>query len=175
MTRDEKIALHRRMVEGYEEGFAKRVEREGHLDFGPDWKFAPDAVYVSEYFSGGIPAPIGANANFANEAAHREFLVYRRVVPDQVPVHFMMWSAENGVAWRTRFEAHIPDGSKVAFHMIDFIDTNDDGLITRWETFCDGEEFGPVVELATGVRGPFENYAAYWAALERRLAELGEG
>jgi predicted dehydrogenase len=29
-------------------------------------------------------------------------------------------------------------------------------------------------ELATGVRGPFKNYEAYWAALERKLAELGE-
>ena len=31
----------------------------------------------------------------------------------------------------------------------------DKGEITRWETFPNDEEYGPFLEVAIGVRGPF--------------------
>jgi hypothetical protein len=172
----ERLALHRRMAEGYH-GAYERQHEQGDAVYSEEWKFADDAAYFSVYFTGGQEVPLGeiANASGASmtDGAALEARVYSAVLPDWGPLEFMCWPSDVGFVTRTRYGGHTKDGAAMSFHMIDFVLTNEDGLITRWETFCDGEEFGPVAELAVGLRGPFRNVFDYWGALSRRLQELG--
>jgi hypothetical protein len=172
---EDRVSLHRRMAEGYHEAYKRRVERQ-RVVYPDEWRFADDATYSSPYFSGGKDAPFGkfmkAPGMSMSKGATMEARVYDAKLSDWQPVEFMCWPSENGFAMRTRFEGHTDDGVKMGFYALDFVQTNETGLITRWETFVDGEEFGPLVELAIGVRGPFDDFSAYWSALAKRLSEL---
>jgi hypothetical protein len=177
MKIEDRLAHHRRIAEGYEEAYKLRAQRGGRVIFPKEWVFAEDAVYVSVYFSGGVESPLGKFLKKSGESigdgATREARVYAAKFPDWTTTNFMCWPAENGATWRSRMTGTTKDGVKMAWHMVDFINTNAQGEITRWETFCDGEEFGPVMEHAVGVRGPFKDFTQYWKALNRRLEQLG--
>jgi len=163
------------MAEGYHEAYRRRIERQ-RVIYPDEWRFADDATYSSPYFSGGQDAPIGkfmkAPDMTMSNGATMEARVYAAKLPDWQPVEFTSWPSDNGFAMRTRFEGHTEDGRKFGFYALDFVQTNEERLITRWETFVDGEEFGPLVEMAVGVRGPFDSFSSYWTALDRRLREL---
>jgi hypothetical protein len=57
----------------------------------------------------------------------------------------------------------------MGFFSYGFVDTNDQGLITRWETHTN-EEYGAFLEAAIGVRGPFHG-SDYVEALSRTLKQ----
>ena len=61
----------------------------------------------------------------------------------------------------------------MGFYSIGFVETNDQGEITRWETHVDDYEYGPFLEVALGVRGPFHGTTAYIDALHRALEQAG--
>jgi hypothetical protein len=175
MTLEDRIALHRRMAEGYHEAYARRIER-GRVQFPPEWRFAEAALYSSAYFGGGRDSPIGKMVNrpgvTISDGASREMRVYAAVLPDYEPVEFHCYPSPEGFVTKTLFVGHTAAGVRMQSWMIDFFLVDDAGLITRWETFSDGEDFGPIVELATGVRGPFPDFATYWRLLEQRLQAL---
>lgn len=170
MDVEDRVSLHRRLAEGYHEGYKRRVER-GAVIYPPEWQLADDAIYWSSYF-GTAPLKQFHNQRGAsqNDSASNEALVYATKLPDFAPIEFMCWPAEEGAAWRSRFEGHTEDGRTMGFWAADFILTNEAGLITRWETFVDSGEFGNVLELCTGVRGPFEDFLDYRRELDRVLA-----
>ena len=163
------------MAEGYHAAYERQHERK-NATYSKEWSFADDAVYFSLYFTGGKAVSIGelskSNGMSMTDGATLEAKAYSAVLPDWGPVEFKCWPSENGFAMRSRFAGHTKDRIMMGFHMIDFVETNDLGQITYWETFCDGEEFGPVAELALGVRGPFRDVFTYWGALHKRLEEL---
>lgn len=175
MNLAERIALHRRMAEGYHHAYANQTA-DGGAVYSEEWQFAPDAVYFSTYFTGGQAVPIGEISQSSGvsmvEGAALEARVYASVLPDWHPAEFACWPADNGFATRTRYLGHTRDGVEMSFHMIDFIDTDAEGRITRWETFCDGEEFGPVAQLVIGARGPFKSVFDYWGALGEAVKKL---
>ncbi len=176
MNLEQRIAHHRRMAEGYHKAYESQDESEGAV-YSDDWKFADDAVYSSVYFSGGKDVPIGEMMKTIGVdirlGAKMESKVYSAVLPDWRPVKFICFPSDIGFSMQTRFEGHRRDGTKMTFHALDYVLTNEDGLITRWESFVDGEEFGPLTELALGVRGPFADIADYWQALYARFHQLG--
>jgi hypothetical protein len=171
----DRIELHRRMAEGYHDAYKRRVER-GAVIYPDEWQLADDAVYWSSYF-GTAPLKQFHNQTGASQSdsASREAVVYATKLPDFAPVEFMSWPSENGAAWRSRFEGHTTEGVKMGFYAVDFILTNPDGLITRWETFVDSAEFGDVLELCTGVRGPFKDFHAYRRELDRVISAGVQG
>jgi hypothetical protein len=175
MTLKERIALHRRMAEGYHDAYANHLER-GGVRFPPEWRFADEATYGSTYFGSWAGAPIGKMVNRPgtdiSEGANRELRVYLAAIPDYRAVEFMGFPSPEGFATRTLFEGRTKAGLAVRSWTLDFFLTNEAGLITRWETFVDSAEFGPIVEAAVGVRGPFESFEAYWRILGARLREL---
>jgi hypothetical protein len=61
----------------------------------------------------------------------------------------------------------------IGFYSIGFVDTNDQGQITRWETFPNDEEYGPFLELALGTRGPFKGATEYVDALVKTVEKHG--
>ena len=170
MHRNARIDLHRRLAEGYHEAYKRRVERGGVI-YPPEWRLTDDAIYWSSYF-GTAPLKQFHNRSGASQSdsASREAVVYAVKLPDFAPVEFMCWPSEEGAAWRSRFVGHTTDGKEMGFWAADFILTNEDGLITRWETFVDSDEFGDVLELCTGVRGPFRDFYKYRAELDRVIA-----
>ena len=172
MNLEERIALHRRMAEGYRDAYMGHDVHQGGSYDG--WEFAADAVYASPYFTGDEVIPLDENlAVGAAACATMEAKAYAATFADWGPAEFKCWPAENGFVMRTRWEGHTKDGTKLGFYSIGFVDTNEQGQITRWETFPNDEEYGPFLELAIGVRGPFKGATEYVDALVRTLEEHG--
>jgi hypothetical protein len=176
VTLEERIDLHRRMADGYHDAYANHLQR-GRVQLPPEWKFSDDATYGSTYFGSWEGAPIGKMVNrpgvTISDGADRELKVYLAGIPDYRAVEFQGFPSPEGFATRTLFKGTTVRGLKVSSWTLDFFRTNDEGLITRWETFVDSAEFGPIIEAAVGVSGPFESFEAYWRILGRRVKELG--
>jgi hypothetical protein len=76
---------------------------------------------------------------------------------------------------QTLFSGHTKDGVKMSFFAYGFVETNEDGEITRWETHV-SEDYNAFLDVAIGVHGPFPDKAdVYMEALARTLKEAGEG
>ena len=172
MNLEERIALHRRMAEAYRDAYMGHDVHAGGSY--AEWEYADDAVYSSPYFTGDTVLPLDENlAVGAAACATMEAKAYAATFTDWGPVGFKCWPADNGFAMQTRWEGHTKDGTKMGFYSIGFVDTNEQGQITRWETFPNDEEYGPFLELAIGVRGPFKDGSDYVDALVKTLEKHG--
>lgn len=170
MNDGERVALHRRMAESYRDSYLRRDVQAG-LEY-EHWTFAENAVDYSPYYTGGKAMVLRDVAEGAAQVATMEAKAYSVNFPDWAPVEFKCWPAENGFAMRTRWEGHTRDGVRMGFYSIGFVDTDEDGLITRWETFVNDEEYGPFLQAAIGARGPFSG-DEYVTALTRHLQAHG--
>jgi len=172
-TLEERVALNRRLAECYHDAFRLQQER-GRIDLD-EWKLSDDAVLYTPYFTGADPVPIGhfvkAGGISIGDLFDLEAKAYSKVLPDWRNVEFLAFPSDIGFAFRARMEGHTKDGTKYSFHACDFVLTNEKGEITRWETHMDDNEFGPVVELLTGQRGPFKGFDVYWKALADQLTD----
>ncbi len=170
MNSAERIALHRRMAESYRDAYLRKDVQAG-AEY-ENWTFADDALYASPYFTGGKVLLLKDVAQGAALVATMEAKAYTVNFPDWAPVEFKCWPADTGFAMRTRWEGHTRDGIRMGFYSIGFVDTNEDGLVTRWETFVNDEEYGPFLQVAIGTRGPFSG-EEYVGALTRHLQAHG--
>jgi hypothetical protein len=74
---------------------------------------------------------------------------------------------------KTLFVGHTKDGTKMSFYSYGFVETNNYGEITRWETHVSAE-YSDFLDIAIGVHGPFlESADPYMEALARTLKEAG--
>ena len=74
---------------------------------------------------------------------------------------------------QTLFMGHMKDGAEMSFFSYGFVETNDQGEITRWETHVSGD-YSDFLDVALGVHGPFRDGAdAYMDAVAKRLEEAG--
>ncbi len=171
MNLERRIAHHRRMAEAYRDAYLHQGVKEGEA-FVDAWKFAPDVVYASPYFTGGESYPLSEFGEQSARASTMEATAYSLTFPDWKPASFMYWPADNGFVMKTRWEGHTKDGKRMGFYSYSFIETNDQGEVTRWETHVN-DEYGPFLEVAIGVSGPFHGTGAYVEALERCLEKAG--
>ncbi len=163
----DKIALHSRMAQDYGDSYKLKKTEEGKW---AKWEFSPDALYFSPYFTGGTLMKLG---DFSPETkidvsvfSVMEARAYVGVFPDWEAVEFKYWAAVNGFVMKTLFVGHKKDdGKEFRFYAYGFVETNDEGLIIRWETHVNGEEIGPFLELAIGKRGPFLGPEDYFGTL----------
>jgi hypothetical protein len=170
MTLEERIALHRRMAESYYNAYHQQAVKEGTTY--EDWKFADNAVYFSPYFGQGLihlkEHPISVKTSATMEAK-----AYSLKFPDWGPEQFKCWPSDNGFVMQTLFSGHTEDGKKMSFYAYGFVETNEAGEITRWETHVN-EDYDAFLDVAIGVHGPFDNDAsAYMEALGRTLKAVG--
>jgi hypothetical protein len=102
MELQDRINLHRRMAEGYHDAY-KQLQARGKAVYPPEWKFAPDAVYFSVYFSGGEAAPIGEQmaGDAVTEMVSKEAKVYSAALPDWGPLDFKCFPSDIGFVTRT--------------------------------------------------------------------------
>ncbi|MBP2045163.1 hypothetical protein [Methanobacterium aggregans] len=106
-------------------------------------------------------------------SATMEAKAYSLRLPDWGPAEFKCWPSDNGFVMKTQFEGHTKDGKKMSFYSYGFVETNNQGEITRWETHV-SEEYSAFLDVAIGVHGPFHDGAdEYMEALARTLNEAG--
>ena len=171
MNIEERIAHHRRMAESYRNTYLRHGVQEG--ESYEAWKFADDAVYSSPYFTGEHENRISEIGVSVASYATMEAKAYSFKFPDWKPADFKYWPAENGFVMKTRWEGHTTEGRKMGFYSYGFVETNDEGEVTRWETHVN-EEYSAFLDVAIGVRGPFlGNHTPYLEALKRVLEEHG--
>jgi hypothetical protein len=170
MTLEERIALHRRMAESYHNAYAQQVVKDGATY--EEWKFADDAVYWSPYFGNSLiklrEHPISVSVSATMEAK-----AYSLKFPDWGPKAFKCWPSDNGFVMKTLFVGHTNDGTEMSFFAYGFVETNEQGEITRWETHVN-EAFSAFLDVAIGVHGPFgDNADPYMNALAKALKAAG--
>lgn len=171
---EERIELHRSMAKSYHIAYDKRAVKDGEKY--ETWKFADNAEYKALYFTGDNSVKLDKSLPISVEkSAHMEALAYSIKFPDWGPVEFKYWPAENGFVMRTRFQGHTKEGKEMSFSVIGLVETNEYGEIIHWETFVNGDEYGPFLDEAIGVHGPFLEGAgaAYMAAVAKTLKQAG--
>lgn len=171
MTLEERIAHHIRMAEAYRDAYLRQGVKDGEA-FADTWKFAPDGVYVSPYFTGDEVFKLSEFPADTAKASTMEAKAYSLSFPDWKPADFAYWPADHGFVMKTRWEGHTTDNVKMGFYSYSFVDTDEHGQITRWETHVN-DEYNAFLDVAIGVHGPFHGTGEYLDALERRLAEAG--
>ena len=116
--------------------------------------------------SAGYPSPQVLQQAIAAAAAPVVTVGLRRSLAGDSP-------ADNGFVMKTRWQGTNSDtGAVMGFYSYSFVDTDDDGQVTRWETHVNSE-YSDFLDVAIGVHGPFHGTHEYTDALERRLAEEG--
>ncbi|MCR5546501.1 MAG: hypothetical protein K6F30_08515 [Lachnospiraceae bacterium] len=71
------------------------------------------------------------------------------------------------------FGGHTPDGELKDFYAYGFVETNEYGEITRWETHV-SPEYNNFLDLTIGVHGPFKDGPeAYMKAVMAKLTTAG--
>lgn len=171
LTVAQRLDLHTRMAESYHQGYAQRSVQEGQTY--TDWVFAPTATYSSPYFGSEV-IDLTTHPISVRESATMEALAYSVRFDNWGPVDFRCWASDHGFAMKTHFVGtRRSDGVAMGFHAYGFVDTDDQGRITHWETHVSGE-YDDFLDVAIGVHGPFSGSAdAYLAALGATLAEAG--
>lgn len=168
MNLDERIAMHRRMAEGFGNSYRTRRSH-ASADQCTSWYFVEDAEYFAPYFTGGRLIYLRDYTAYRSLdisiVAATEEQAYSAQFPDWGPIEFKYWPSDNGFVMKTLFQGHTRQGRAMSFWAGGFIETNAEGLITRWETHVNGEEIGPFLDIAIGVRGPFSSPSAYFRAL----------
>jgi hypothetical protein len=154
-TLEDRIALHRRMAESYHTAYARKAVKDGATY--EEWKFADDAVYWSPYFGNEL-IQLSKHPVSVSTSATMEAKAYSLRFPDWGPVEFKCWPSDNGFVMKTLFEGHTQDGTTMSFYSYGFVETNDQGEITRWETHV-SEEYSAFLDVAIGVHGPFRESA----------------
>ena len=139
------------MAESYYHAYDKKAVQDGATY--DEWKFADDAVYYSPYFGQGL-IPLKTHPISVSVSATMEATAYSLKFPDWGPVEFDCWPSDVGFTMKTRFLGHTKGGIEMGFFAYGFVKTNDQGEIIRWETHVN-EEYGPFLDVAIGVHGPF--------------------
>ena len=172
MNLEERIAHHGQMAESYRNAYLRQGVQDGEEytdDEGHEaWKFAPEAVYTSPYFTGDQEFLMSDFPSDTAQAATMEAKAYSLTFSDWKPASFKHWPASDGFVMKTRWQGHTADGTGMGFYSYSFVNTNADGEVTRWETHVN-DEYSPFLEVAIGVSGPFQGTSAYLDALHRCL------
>lgn len=73
------------------------------------------------------------------KSATMEAGTYCVAFPDWGPLGFKYWPSENGFVMQTHFGGHDREGKLWGFYAYGFVETNEAGEITRWETHVSPE------------------------------------
>lgn len=175
MNAADRVALHHRLVDGFIDAFTHCVERK-RVQYPDEWVLTQDAVVVSPNIGAGEPFPLGqyvADSGLTlSDIATVEWALYWRDIPDFRCVEAGTAVVdETGFAWWWKTGGTARDGRFLSFHENDFVRTNEQGHITRWEAFFDWNEMAPVMQLASG-GGPGMSWWDYIAAVMAYLPHI---
>lgn len=170
MTLEERLQYHRQLAESYHAAYVERTVEAGSTY--EDWVFAPHATYWSPYFGNDFvdlsECPISVRKSAAMEADS-----YCITFPDWGPLDFRCWPSDKGFVMQTHFGGHDKAGKLWDFFAYGFVETNEAGEITRWETHV-SPEYNDFLDQAIGIHGPFKQGSeVYMEAVAKKLKEAG--
>ncbi len=158
MTED-RVALHERMALAKWEGYAKAIERNRHCTFGEEFIYAPNAVITCPLFNGGAAQSITdlfSDEVAAAAATHApdgdiltpEWRMWWKYMPDYSLVSpFECIAGDWGFSSHDTYAGTLPDGTVLKLQEWDYIWTNGEGHVTRWDWFVDSGEWNPFLAL----------------------------
>lgn len=153
----DRIELHHRLARSKWEAYAN-VRETGLVKYSDEWVYAPDAVIMCPRFDNGKPHRFADLATgelialFANlpdgDYLTPEIRMWWKHMPDwRLVSPFDCDAAEWGFAVKDTYAGTTSDGRVLSLHEWDYIWTNEEGQITRWDWFVDSSEWNPYLEL----------------------------
>ncbi len=131
---------------------------------------APHAQFWSPYF-GNQEIDLDDDLSAMQKFAVNEGLICMKAMPDYGLLGFKCYPSESGFAVQMRLGGHDPQGQKHDYYSYIFVDTNDSGEITRWETHV-SPEYNDFLDFVMGIHGPFKDgLETYNAAAEKIMKE----
>lgn len=167
-----RVDLHRKLARGKWEAYAN-APHTGHVKYPAEWVYAPDAVVMCPRFNDGEPQRF-------TDLATDEVVALLSNVPDAdmlTPEMEMWWqhmpdfrlvspfdcTAEDwGFAVHDTYSGTTADGKVLSLHEWDYVWTDENGHITRWDWFVDSSEWNPCLDLI-GLEPDGLTYQAYIA------------
>ncbi|BBY90648.1 hypothetical protein MGALJ_03170 [Mycobacterium gallinarum] len=158
MARD-RVALHESIAFEKWEGYAKSIDRGRHVNFGDKYIMAPDFVMMSPQFNDGVPQSItdmfsgevaDAAAKYApdGDVLTPEWRIWWKHMPDYHLVSpFECVAGEWGFSSCDTYAGTLADGTVLQLREWDYIWTNEDGHVTRWDWFVDPEPWDRMIGL----------------------------
>lgn len=170
MTLEETLEHNRRLAESYHQAYVKQTVQGGATY--DEWKFAPHATYFSPYFGNNM-IDLDNNPMTVQQSATMEASTYCVTLPDWTILSFESWPSDRGFVMKSHFGGHDKDGVMHDFYAYGFVDTNEKGEITHWETHV-SPEYNDFLDVVLGVHGPFKNGAhEYMMAVAKKMKEAG--
>ncbi len=171
LTPDECTKISAALALSYYNAYNKKIVKDGSTYAG-DWKFAKGATYWSPYF-GNKMINLELCAIPVADSASMEALSYSAEFNNWGPLDFNYWATPSGVAWKTHFGGYRKsDGVMMDFFAYSYLDVNDYGEITHWETHVNSA-YDRFLDVAIGTHGPFPGPDAYMAAVNKKLNAAG--
>lgn len=158
MTPEVRRDLHRRIAYAKWEAYAKAPDN-GSVAYGSEWIFAPEATIMCPLFNDGAPQSISDYASEEMMSALQdlgpdgdmltpEIRMWWKHMPDwRLVSPFDCNAADWGFSVVDTYAGTLADGTVMNLREWDYIWTNDDGHITRWEWFVDSREWYPYLNL----------------------------
>lgn len=170
MTLEQRLAHHREMALCYYNAYLQRTVEDGASY--REWVFAPHAQYWSPYFGDNL-IDLDKTPISVRQSATMKANTYCLTFPDWGPLDFACWPSDQGFVMKTHFGGHDQDGKLWDFYAYGFVNTNEAGEITRWETHV-SSEYNDFLDKAIGVHGPFKNGPEpYMQAVAEKLRQAG--
>ncbi|MGX9792766.1 hypothetical protein [Mycobacterium sp. MMS18-G62] len=153
-----RVGLHGRLAHAKWEAYAKAPET-NHVHYGDEWIYAPDATMMCPLFNGGVAQSMAdlfsdevaaAMATYApdGDMLTPEFRMWWKYMPDfRTVTPFDCDVFDWGFAARDTYAGTLADGTVLELREWDYIWTNADGHITRWDWFVDSREWYPFLAL----------------------------
>jgi hypothetical protein len=155
MNPEQRIALHRSLVEGYLHALSAGAEL-GRIEFPPEWVVHPDAIQWLPSVNGGEEHQLGkylaANNLTHSERGTAEFQKFWKHLPDfGVVAHGTPIVDEGGFAVWISMQGTSADGTKYGMTEFDTVRTDAEGAIVRYEAMFDMAELAPLLQLVAGL------------------------
>lgn len=171
LSLEEKLSLCENLALSYFHSYDKESVKDGNTYAG-SWTFAKDATYWSPYF-GCETIDLGKAPVNVNDSSYLEALSYSVEFNDWKPVEFFYYPSPKGVAWRTHFKGYRKDnGEPMEFFAYSYLDVNDYGEITHWETHVN-RDYDAFLDKAIGAHGPFHGTDEYMNVVMKKLSSAG--
>jgi len=168
----DRLELHRRLARAKWEAYANAPDT-GRVSYGDEWVYTPDAVIMCPRFNNGAPQRFADVANDEiialladisdGDTLTPEMRMWWKYMPDfRLVTPFNCAPADWGFAVQDTYAGTTSDGRVFSLHEWDYIWTDENGHITRWDWFVDSSEWNPCLEL-TGLKPDGLTYQAYVA------------
>ena len=150
MTSSDRTARNLELARIMFDGYHHAAER-GYVDIWKKSDFAPDCVFWAPFMGEMRVDWTDPESPEYGDGSTVQARLYWKVMPDWHAEDFAAWPTETGCASRMCWRGHTSDGELVEMWEAQFIWTNDEGKITRFEFFDDWFRYAQVIELGTGL------------------------